>query len=83
MEEVKIALTSINTTAISSVLRSGRRQQQRDWDHQPLLSASADISPVSGSGNWELSLSMSHQRACLRTAVDVSALPKALTLVEK
>lgn len=26
---------------------------------------------------------MSHQRACLRTAVDVSALPQALTLVEK
>lgn len=32
------------------------------------------------SGNQKLCLSMSHQRACLRTAVDVSALPQAFTL---
>lgn len=30
-----------------------------------------------------LRLSMSHQSSCLRTAVDVSALPQALTLVDK
>lgn len=50
---------------------------------QPLLSAGADISPVSESGIRELLLSMSHQRACLRTAVDVSVMPQALTLVGK
>lgn len=43
----------------------------------------ADIPPVSKSGNQEPLLSMSHQRACLRTAVDVSVLPQALTRVEK
>lgn len=50
---------------------------------QPLSRADADISPVSESGNRELQLSMSHQSACLRTAVDVSALPQPLTLVEE
>lgn len=54
----------------------------RDCDLPP-PNRTTDISPVSESGNRELPLSMSHQRACLRTAVDVSTLPQALTLAEE
>lgn len=47
------------------------------------LTVISDISLVSESGNQELPLSVSHQRARLRTAVDVSALPQALTLLTR
>lgn len=79
---VRIALTSISTGAILSLPCSGRREVRRDCD-QPAPSTGTDISPVSESGNREPLLSMSHQRACSRTAVDVTLLPLAFTLVEK